>query len=319
MRKIHKITNIALIFMLIGVFLVNSTLYAIDLPKPTYLRAPLIFDQDDNTEEIMALFIEVLHKLIEELSAGYKGLEETNSLIEAIRVDPNFKDKLIKLDVKLCLDSLGRPWVFCEDPAIYFYIDKDTDELVIEGTVEELIEESSTKKLIRLIRTFTEEDTLEILKDELLLRLQEEDPFLVTNPLIGGLVDPDPAHVEYVEKFLLKIAEINPGAVIDPLGGALRDTKSRQPARKLLLKIAETNRDAVIELLEIILREESDGSIRKVTNKMLQYIERNFGYTSSRSKSKPNGSREGGEGKRKKLRKARIYRKKRIEELESSL
>ncbi len=316
--KFKKPYNLILIFTLIGVFFVNSTAYAMVLFKPTQLRAPLIFDQEDNVREVQALMIEVV------LEIQKRFLTRERKLVDTVRIDPDFRDDLDRLDVELCLDRLARPWVYCEELAVYFYVDNDRNGTVKPSTVEELIKMSSIKGLPKLIGVFADEDNLEMLKDEFLFRFQRK-PFSVMNPLIGALSDPDSKYVEFSEEVFLEILKTSktnrglvlrslagaldyPGSVgsverifskafvlprigtslvLNPLRGALANKESKKFSRNIFLKLAEINQGAVTEFLEEILKKEKRRHVISEATEMLGLIRGETDHVSSKDMSRP--------------------------------
>ena len=282
--------------------------------------------------EARVLVMTIASRLKKELSRPDKYLEDPYILMEAIKKDPYFKDELDELNVRLTLDSLGRPWVFHEEAEIYLYIEDDKDRTVTSGRVEELIKTSSAKGLIRLLGVFADEDISEMVKGELLFRARnsQADPHSIIGSLVGALADPDlkcvksaeellfkiserhpdqvadtlvgalpdPKRAESAEKFLLKISERSAKdmrAVLKPLEGALGDPRTAMVARKILLKISKRAPGLIIDFLLGILKTEGKRGVQKTVTEMIESISRDAGYTVPSRLRKP-GSKPGGRG-----------------------
>jgi len=138
----------------------------------------------------------------------YESKENAKSLLNAIRNDPNIKDRLTELNIEMGLDSYGRSWIYCPEANIYYYINKHSKK-IRSGTAEDLIKACSINRLVRLIEVFIDYDNLlEEIKNELLRKAKKAEIKSALNPLIAALSDPNPMIRRSIKEARILVAVI---------------------------------------------------------------------------------------------------------------
>lgn len=155
MKKMNKIANIAIIFMLIVVFLWQDIAYSTDI---SCLRVPVgspntynriikeltrIHKDNNISSDPNRAIMEIALKLKKEL----KGMDDSSlrdnlMLLDSIKKDSIFNDGIKNLNIQIVLDSFNRPWIYDEQAGIYLYIEKSNDPEegfnVLKSSAEEL-------------------------------------------------------------------------------------------------------------------------------------------------------------------------------------
>jgi len=283
MRKIHKITNIAPILILIGVFVLSSVLYAADISRDTHLRVPLMHSPEEAAAEridiaqIGTLPTDRLIRLIGELDD-----KEIVALI---------KDELLHRAKRKTYPAVKTLITFLLDPE---HIESPADKKCSETSKELLLEISKKIKtgLVAnsLTRKFADVKRKEIVK-ELLLDIADSYPYTVAGPLTKALIDPEDAKI--AEELLFEISAISEthlSAVIKQLVIGLKDPdytisladrKRVEINKRLILEISENRNPfpATKSLVRALGYPRSMKSAEEVLLKFLETRSKSVGET----------------------------------------
>jgi len=213
MKKIYKITNIALVFMLIGVFVLSNTLYAADFTKDTHLRVPLMHGsggdlaERNNMAQVKKMSTKKLVELIGALDNDFISASIKRELLDRVRNDPPTSDTVAKELIALLIN-----YEFAEIAEELLFEISNISNRHLSSVIRPLV---GGLKDPKYTRSSADRKRVEINKRLILEILENKNVHWAARFLVKALGDP--TSMKSAKEVLLKLLEIRSGEVVKKL------------------------------------------------------------------------------------------------------